>query len=65
MCMKAMTKSELAMMAGVSARTFARWLHTDKEELERMGVTSRMRLMPPIAVRYICQKYGIDLDGAG
>lgn len=60
--MKSMLKSELAHAAGVSMRTFSRWLSNNEEELARLGVTKQMRLLPPIAVRRICELYGIDLS---
>lgn len=56
-----MLKSELAHAAGVSMRTFSRWLSNNEEELAHLGVTKQMRLLPPIAVRRICELYGIDL----
>jgi hypothetical protein len=37
--MKAMYKSELARLAGVSSRTFARYLAAHREELAKLGVT--------------------------
>ena len=59
--MKSMLKSELAERAGVSLSTFGRWLKRHTEELERMGVTPRSKVLPPIAVRYVCERYGIDI----
>lgn len=60
--MKSYYKSELAMMAGVSVTTLNRWLKNDREELSRLGVGVHTRLLPPIAVDYICRKYGITID---
>lgn len=62
MKVKSMLKSELAEMAGVSLSTFGRWLKTETSTLERLGVYRRTKLVPPIAVRYICDKYGIDIE---
>ena len=59
--MKSMLKSELAERAGVSLSTFGRWLKRHTEELERMGVTPRTKVLPPIAVRSVCERYGIDI----
>lgn len=58
---KSMLKSELAKLAGVSESTFKRWLHRHDAELLVLGVTPRTKLIPPNAVRWICEQYGIDL----
>lgn len=60
--MKAMTKSELAAAAGVSPRTLQRWLAEHRDELATMGVKPTAHLLPPIAVRYVVDQYGIDVD---
>lgn len=57
--MKAMLKSELARMAGVSRNTLGVWLESRSEELARMGYRKRMRLLPPHIVRFIMREYGI------
>jgi hypothetical protein len=62
MYMKAMYKNELARLAGVSYRTFSRWLSRHQSELQEMGIPSGARLLPPKAVKFICDNYGIDLD---
>ena len=69
--MKAMYKSELARLAGVSSRTFARYLAAHREELAKLGVTPQARKLPPRApqarklppraVRFVCEDYCIDL----
>lgn len=58
---KAMLKSELAAQAGVSRRTFARWLLAHRKQLKKLGVTERSRLLQPSAVKYICETFAIDL----
>ena len=58
--MKSYLKSELARAAGVSYRTFQRWLQQQSEQLSQWGVTPRTQLLPPVAVEWICQQYGID-----
>lgn len=57
--MKAYLKSDLAYLAGVSDATFRRWLKRHDEELSRLGVGKKTKLLPPIAVEWICQQYGI------
>ena len=59
--MKAMYKYELAEAAGVSANTFRRWLNENSNKLARFGVKRRSQMLPPKAVQWICNQYGIDL----
>ena len=58
--MKSYYKYELADAAGVSTRTFGRWLRQQSEQLSQWGVTPRSQLLPPVAVQWICKAYGID-----
>lgn len=53
---------ELANAAGVSTKTFARWLKNDTEKLVELGCAPRSHLLTPAAVEYICQKYVIQLN---
>ena len=62
MTYKAMYKNELARAAGVSRTVFRVWLKADKQALEAMGITPRQQLLPPVAVRYLCEKYVIDVS---
>ena len=65
-----MYKNEIARAAGVSTATFRRvstatfrtWMKSDKQALETMGITPRQQLLPPVAVRYLCEKYDIDIS---
>ena len=57
-----MYKSKLAKKAEVSPRTFSRWLKLHRAELEQMGVPANARLLPPHAVKFVCEEYGIILD---
>lgn len=59
--MKSKGKSELAEMAGVSERTLRRWLKQHKEKLKQMGVEEHSKVIPPRAVQYICEAYGIEM----
>lgn len=56
-----MYKSELAKLAGVSTRTFSRYLATRKEILASMGISVKAHMLPPKAVKYVCEDYCIDL----
>ena len=58
--MKSYYKYELADAAGVSTRTFGRWLRQQSEQLSQWGVTPKTQLLPPVAVQWICKAYGID-----
>ncbi len=55
------SKSKLAELAGVSSRTFARYLATRRSVLDAMGISPKAQKLPPQAVRYICEDYCIDL----
>ena len=37
-------------------------LDRHREELLLLGVRERDRLLPPVAVKYISEQYGIDID---
>lgn len=58
---KAMYKCELAELAGVSRSTFSRFLASKREELARMGVGAKTKLLPPRAVKYLAEEYCIEL----
>ena len=59
--MKAMSKSELADRAGVSVDTLMRWLSPHRQELETMGMMPNMKVLPPHIVRFITEKFCIDV----
>ena len=56
-----MYKSELARLAGVSPRTFQRYMVSRQSVLATMGVSLHAHLLPPQAVKYICDDYGIEI----
>ncbi|SHK29550.1 hypothetical protein SAMN05216463_101167 [Xylanibacter ruminicola] len=56
-----MYKSELARLAGVSPRTFRRYLATRRPILSTMGVSPKTQKLPPKAVQYISNDYCIDI----
>lgn len=55
------SKRLLAKLAGVSERTFSRYLSSRRHILEEMGINPHARLLPPQAVKYVCEDYCIDL----
>ena len=58
---KSMYKYELANAAGVSSETFRHWLKSDRDFLTSMGITPKQQLLPPKAVRYLCEKYDLEV----
>ena len=56
-----MSKAQLADAAGVSVKTLQRWLSHHSDELAMLGVRPRDKVLPPVAVRYVAEQYGIDL----
>lgn len=59
--MKAMYKFELAAYAGITSKTLRRWTKPFDEELAHMGVYPSTKLLPPGAVKFLCEKLAIDL----
>ena len=58
--MKSAYKYELADASGVSYTTFYRWLSSNRDTLASFGVKPTAKMLPPRAVAWICQQYGID-----
>lgn len=56
-----MYKFELAAYAGINSKTLRRWMAPFDKELAQMGVYPSTRLLPPAAVKFICEKLAIDL----
>ena len=57
---ESMTRQQLANRAGVSVKTFKRWIVADRTEIEKF-CTFNARVFPPIVVKYLCDKYCIGL----
>ena len=60
--MKAMTKQQLSYHAGVSVRTLTKWCRPYRKELEAIGMTPNMKILPPHIVGWICDKFCIAVD---
>ncbi len=60
--MKAKSKSELAELAGVSVGTLVNWFKPHMAELEALGLKPGMRVLPPKVVKYIADKFDIDIE---
>ena len=56
-----MTKTQLAMAAGVHRNTLGNWLIPHRKILAKMGVSPHTRVFPPAAVKYICETFDIDV----
>ena len=59
--MKAMTKQQLADSAGVTTKTLMSWCEPFLKELETMGMQPHMKVLPPHIVRFITEKFCIDV----
>jgi hypothetical protein len=59
---KAMLRSELAEKAGVSPRTFRRWLVRELPHIALLDYNEDDKILPPQIVKYFCEKYIIYLD---
>ena len=57
-----MTKQELADKAGISLQTLRRWCKPLNSQLTEMGVQRKTKLLPPKAVKLICEYFCIDVD---
>lgn len=60
--MKAMGKQQLADCAGVSVKTLNRWCQPYRHELQEMGLTARMKVLPPHIVMFLAEKFCIDVE---
>ena len=59
--MRAMTKQQLAESAGVTTKTLMSWCEPFLKELETMGMQPHMKVLPPHIVRFITEKFCIDV----
>ncbi len=60
--MKAMTKQQLADYAGVSLNTFHSWCKPYQKEFKKLGLKPRAQVLPPKIVKFIAQKYCIEIE---
>ena len=59
--MKAMTTQQLADSAGVTVRTLMNWCRPYRKEQVRMGLKPGMRVLPPHIVKFLSEKFCIDV----
>ena len=60
--MKAMSKQRLAGYAGVSVKTLMSWCKPYMQELEKMGLKPRAKILPPHIIKYIADKFTIIIE---
>ena len=58
---RAISKSELAGKVGISATTLRKWMKECAREFKQMGISRNAKMLPPCAVKVLCEKYSIDL----
>ena len=56
-----MSKQQLANKAGVSLNTLNKWCKPLQKELLQLGMIPGARMLPPVVVKYIAEKFCIDL----
>jgi transposase len=59
--MKSMSKQQLAEKAGVSLNTLNRWCKPFRQELEALGLQPNARMLPPVVIKFIADKFDLDL----
>ncbi len=62
---RAMSKSELAKRAGISERTMSRYIKLQQPALTAIGVSPSTRLLPPRAVKLLCEAWDVDFSPDG
>ena len=55
-------KQQLAQCAGVTVRTLFNWCRPYRKELARLGLKPGMRVLPPHIVKWIADRFCIDLE---
>ena len=56
------SKKEFADALGISASAFKVWIRPYQEELEQMGVSKFAKVLPPKAVKLLCDKLGMEFE---
>ena len=59
--MKSMSKQQLADKAGVSLNTLNKWCKPIQKDLLQLGMIHGARMLPPVVVKYIAERFCIDL----
>lgn len=61
MMMKAMTRQQLATLAGVDVRTLRNWIKPYESQLLSMGMPKGKGTIPPNVVKWIAEQYCIEI----
>lgn len=56
-----MSKQQLADKAGVSLNTLNKWCKPIQKDLLQLGMIHGARMLPPVVVKYIAERFCIDL----
>ena len=56
-----MSKQQLDDAAGVSVTTLMNWCKAYRSELDALGMRLNMRVLPPHIVKFIAEKFCIEL----
>ena len=56
-----MTRQQIASYAGVTVKTLSNWMKPFEKELEALGLRPGMIILPPVIVKYISDKFCIDV----
>ena len=59
--MKAMSKQQLAEIAGVTTKTLMTWCEPFQKELEAMGMRPNSKVLSPRIVKFLAETFCIDL----
>ena len=57
-----MSKQQLADAAGVSVKVLMSWCRPHRKEFEAMGLKPKDRVLPPRIVKFIAEKFCIDVE---
>ena len=57
-----MSKQQLADAAGVSVKVLMSWCRQYRKEFEEMGIKPNDRVLPPKLVKFIAEKFCIDVE---
>ena len=58
---RAMYKSELAAIAGLSRRTFSRYVQQQQAELTKLDISPKTQLLPPRGVKLLCENLCLEI----
>ena len=56
-----MTRQQIACQAGVTVKTLSNWMKPYRKDLEDIGLRPGMIVLPPNIVKWIAEKFCIDL----